>query len=274
MNDKSSSQTKISLARSCVNIAYPSITRTDAILEEIDMARRTPEPKRVTIKNLLPRNKGYIPKDHTKFGSGSPSWTIPAGRPEKLESIYCPGPGAYDVPVNPFDYRLKHKIMQRREPLSSSITSDIGFYMPPPIIDSNKPIYIGSITGNNFIPKIISPDPVYVPPSFGSDIKVKIKERLKPQPVDDFPGPGFYNPVYCNLERSPVYIIRKTHKPKKRARTAVTKSTPGPGEYNVLPQLKPFKNWTERIRVKSKRVKRESLNRLTPWIKPSVKLNW
>ena len=274
MSDKSSSGTDDLLNKSSVNLISPVSTQESLAPELFDVTRKVADITKPSVKNLLPRNTRYIAKDNTRFGSDAPSWTIAAGRPEESKPQLCPGPGEYEVPINPFDYKLKHKITQRREIDFGTITSNIEFYMPPPAIENSKPIHIGCLTGSNFVPKNDTPDPVYIPPSFGSDIKITIKGRIKAPHSDNIPGPGFYNPIYCNLERSPMFAINGPSTYGKRAFSAVSESTPGPGQYDVLPQLKPIRNWTEKIRVKSRRVNRGSLNRLTPWVKPPVKLSW
>lgn len=241
------------------------------IREEIpQISSRT--SKTQPVRTSVPLRKfHYIIKDYDRFGAGSPTWTISAKGPEEPPPIPTPGPGDYEVPTGLINQNKKYVIFSRPQTNYETVTSNIDYYTPPPL--EPKPAHIGKLTGIDYVPKTNTPDFCYVPPPFGSGKTTHIAERHNDKIDNSIPGPGKYSPIYSNLKKAPAFSIVKPDTSHSRTRATEPEVLPGPGSYNVEPELPKAPKWTERLRVKPKKQRKDSVSRLTPWEKPKATIN-
>ena len=93
----------------------------------------------------------------------------------------------------------------------------------------------------NFQPAIIGPK---IPFKFGDDT---------------IPGPGEYNPNEVNRPKSAAFSFTKSSERNVWAQNDMLYN-PGPGQYNVIPELKKPKRWAEKLQVHPKiKIQRLSL---------------
>lgn len=224
--------------------------------------------KTAPVKGAKPIRKfHYILKDYTKFGADTPKWTINP-RPPTVETVISenPGPGEYEIKAEILDTKLPHIIRPKPQHNYSSLTSKLDYNIPPAFPENNK-ITIGQKTGQGYITKVESPDFIYVPPRFGSNVSTKISERPPEQKPDLTPGPGHYNPSEAKLH---VPTVSMTKPNTAQRKVAFSDNVPGPGSYNILPPLPPAGHWTDKYREKPHRKRKNIENRLTPWEKSTA----
>lgn len=211
------------------------------------------------------RKQHYIVRDLTRFGADAPSWTIGGSRrPDKPPPDF-PSPDHYDVPLNPCYKKLSHTIQERELMDYRTITSDIDF-IDRKEITNVKNATIGSLDGTSFIPKSHSPAPSYHPDDYKPKHNYKqhvIEKKYAPEKRDVIPSPQDYHPTDINRPNTPCYSLPRA--PIKRFSDEIKSEVPGPGSYNVGPQVKRAPRWSERLRVMPNKYKRPDKIVIKPW---------
>lgn len=224
------------------------------------------------------RKLHYIVKDINQFGATSPSWTISGSRKDAKPPPDYPPPGHYDVPIEHANKTIPHTI-QEREPIDyRTITSNID-YIYNPVFPRKEPITHNYVQTKpegeskpSFIPPSDSPGPRYYPgekPARYTYYKqhfIGKHEAPKEQLPEITPSSHDYYPVKVSLPRSPAYSFQRIVVSDDQQRRNVDTGSPGPGAYNVGPQVRRAPKWTDRLRVytpKSRPVTSEADNR--PW---------
>ncbi|EAX93482.1 hypothetical protein TVAG_427100 [Trichomonas vaginalis G3] len=250
-----------------------SSSRTKTVLTSRNSSRSistmsTMSTKTAPVKGAKPIRKfHYILKDYSNFGADTPKWTINPRPPTgEIEISENPGPGEYEVKPDFLDTKLPHIIRPKPQQSYSSLTSKLDYNVPPAFPENNK-ITIGQKTGQSYITKVESPDFIYVPPSFGSNVSTKILEKHDDVKPDLTPGPGHYNPTELKTHVPTVSMVKPQNNQKK---VSFSHDVPGPGSYNILPPLPPTGHWTDKYREKPHRKRKNIENRLTPWEKPKA----
>ena len=187
-------------------------------------------------------------RDPLRFGADSPSWTIGCSRSATKNPPDSPSPDQYDVPADPYPKRPAHVIQGKETRTTRPITSDIDYIEYRKFPDIKKRT-IGVLDGTSFVPKSETPGPSYFP----DDVKPKhnykqhVIELRWPDPKpDQIPNGLKYNPKDPSRPSTPSFTVPKA--PVKRFNDEID-DIPGPGSYNVGPQMRRAPRWTERIRV-------------------------
>ena len=194
-------------------------------------------------------------RDLTRFGADTPSWTIGGSRRQPKNPPDYPSPDQYNVPTDPFPARPGHVIQSRETPTSRTLTSDIPYIEHRRFPEFRK-CTIGVLDGTSFVPKSETPGPSYFPDDYKPKHNYKQHvielKRDGPKP-DKIPSALEYNPKDPSRPSTPSYSLPKA--PVKRFNDDIDDGTPGPGAYNVGPQIRRAPRWTERIRVLPSRYK-------------------
>lgn len=215
----------------------------------------------------------YIVKDYNQFGASTPRWTIPSSRKGPKPPPDYPPPGQYDVPLEPFNQKYHHSIQEREITDYRTITSNIDYIYHPyfPKKDSFKHNFVPTVPDDekkiSFIGKSDSPGPGYnireVQPRTDYYKKHNIGKHEPPKEpiVESSPSPQDYSPVIVSLPRSPAYSFEKivVSDEGKPARP-VDLGTPGPGAYNVGPQVRRPPRWAEKLTVHSTRRRKANID--------------
>jgi hypothetical protein len=198
---------------------------------------------------------------HDSFGAYSPQWTIPSSRHPPKPPPDFPGPGHYQVPAHPPDLRYPHVIVQKPVYDDATITSNVDMTTPRrfPGDDTRRIAEWDGI--HYYMPIPISPPPSYNPPVFDPRRRTTIGPKRKDDPPGPSPGPAKYTPVAV-LPRSAAFGIPKV---QKREVWEDPPDTPGPGEYETIPQLRKPKRWAGKLRVRTERMKKKDATRDRPW---------
>jgi hypothetical protein len=202
---------------------------------------------------------------HDSFGAYSPHWTIPGSRrPQKPPTEANPGPGQYNVPAHERDLRYPPVIGTRQGRDYSTLTSSVELVQLPGMPEK-CPQSIGPLDGVRFyMPMPVSPAPSFVPGPSGGSKKVTIGPKRKDEPVNPAPGPGTYSPQ--NGFAAPMH---KFPQMQEREIFSEPPDTPGPGAYEVIPQLAKPPRWAEKLRVRTRGMEERAATRLRPWSQSS-----
>lgn len=206
---------------------------------------------------LSQRKTRYVFHDYDKFGSTTPSWTIPSSRHEQLVPETSPPPGQYQLNDQISDKsKIYHTIQARPSTSFKKITADVEV-TPSRVFPEIKPKSIGSRYVTSRAAGSDIPPPSYVPPGIGSSNSkgVLIKNRYKEPKKDQTPCVGQYDPhempssnsLLGSFPQQGLYVMPKPHH-----RPRVDRGTPGPGAYNIVPPVRKVSKWTERYRVHPK----------------------
>lgn len=197
------------------------------------------------------------------FGNHSPHWTIPSSRRDPPAPDYIPAPGEYNVTIS--NHKIPHvipmptpEIKKREENNPSEDLFDVRKF------PETKSINIGKKTKlDSFIPGSEAPGPSYVPPPFGRK-NVSIGSRRRDLSTENSsPGPARYTPSDPAAKSPPRYTV--PHSKVKCFIEDYYNENPGPGAYDVRPQLIPAPRWTAQKLYKSQKFQRKLEERDRPW---------
>ena len=221
------------------------------------------------------RKVKYVSSAPDDFGTQSPHWTIPSSRTDPPPPPDYPGPGQYNIKssirVNKKNF-IGQTIGVRGETKYSTDTSNINI----PNIRAFPEIRrrsISELSGRHFYDLDPTPAPTYNSP--GLELKKKtIGARFKEKKPDKIPSPAEYDVKRVDLP-SPIYVALPRKEDVYKSRSLSYDSglgesindTPGPGAYNVTPELRKPKKWTERLRVHPERYTRPHFEYDRPWKK-------
>ena len=215
--------------------------------------------KRKKLDNKHPhRVFRYMPKNLSIFGQDGKRITIGCSRRPLHEHINdSPGPGSYTVKPSTFVIDMPHTIQRRPETSYETMTSDIDFLDLQNF--TGPKISIGDVGNVKFFKPDDNPPPEYLPTTpkiksmtIGPKIPFKFGD-------DTIPGPGEYNPNEVNRPKSAAFSFTKSSERNVWAQNDMLYN-PGPGQYNVIPELKKPKRWAEKLQVHPKiKIQRLSL---------------
>lgn len=226
-----------------------------------------PRSKTAAVANLnksqpVLRKYHFISRNPFEFGNSTPKWTIPSSRHEPRAPYPIPPPGYYTIPEDSGRNTMNHIIQDREDCDYSTITSNIDFTCNR-VFPEKKPLHINNRGGIVYSYKSENHEPVFVYNTFGGRNATRISERM-PAPVPDpVPSPTHYNPVHPKMETSVVATIPKA-KERDLNKEILKNDTPGPGSYDITESVRPYTNWTSRLRVKSNRYHPPTEN-TRPW---------
>ena len=226
----------------------------------------------------------YISSAPDDFGTHSPHWTIPSSRTDPPAPPDYPGPGQYNIPP---EIRVNRKnfvgqtIGIREETNYATVTSGID-YTSHRLFPEIRRRSISAQSNRHFYDAPVTPAPNYTPPGLEPK-KITIGQRYKERPPDNIPGPDAYNVKRPDLPTSICYSLPRKDLGEARSRSVTVlrnnttntilfnsepvPDTPGPGAYNVTPELRRPKRWTERLRVKPQKYTRVHTQYERPWAK-------
>lgn len=218
-------------------------------MDEINRRHTLREKKRYLDEKHPIRNFRYVPKNPYVFGQNAKSITIGCSRKPPPPPDPVPGPGAYEIDSKTFHIDIPHTIQKRKETDYTSISSKIEFLQPEPFTrpvtsihkrNDDKLFYINDSPGPNYFPKH----------EFSSTApKIGVRTIYK-QYDDAIPGPGLYSPsVDFTRPKTAAYTLSKA---KKEEVWGPPSKTPGPGQYDIIPNLSKPKRWAGKLRVPSK----------------------
>ncbi|OHT12262.1 hypothetical protein TRFO_18075 [Tritrichomonas foetus] len=239
--------------------------------------KRSASAKTQTRNSFATRKIHYIVKDQNQFGATSPSWTIPSSRKPPAPPPDYPPPGQYDIQSDIFKRQFPHTIQEREFADYSTITSHID-YIDYPKFPGKLEIRHNYVPERppdgeikfSYIPQIDSPGPKYLP----GEVQPKHNYRQhnigehkvpKEKPVEATPSPAEYTPVHVDMPRAPAYSFDKIVVSDDRLFRRKPEDLPGPGSYNVGPQVRRAPKWTEKIRVYPKRKRNTEPEMIKPW---------
>ena len=226
----------------------------------------------------------YISSVPDDFGSHSPHWTIPSSRSEPKPPPDYPGPGQYNLPPD-FGVHRKNFVGQtigvRSETDYSSITSGID-YTSKRIFPEIRRRSISQQSGRHFYDFPKTPAPDFNPPGLQPK-KITIGQKYKEKKPDKIPSPVDYDVKRVDLPSSIHHALPRKDFAEIRSRSVTVlcninnntplfnneqaPDTPGPGAYNIIPELKRPKRWTERLRVQPQKYTRAHIQYERPWAK-------
>lgn len=191
----------------------------------------------------------YTPKNPYIFGQDAKSITIGCSRKPPPPPEEVPGPGTYEIGGKSFQIDIPHTIQNRQETDYTSISSKIGFLQLEPFTRPATSIYRRDDKSLFYIND--APGPNYLPESDLTSTGPKIGNKINYKEFDcTIPGPGLYSPsVELTRPKTAAYTLSKS---KQREVWGQIPKTPGPGEYNVIPNLSKPKRWAGKLRVPSK----------------------
>jgi hypothetical protein len=168
------------------------------------------------------------------FGQDAIRWTIPSSRRDDTPMISRPGPGAYNVPVNP-DYRRIAPSFPRAPPSDddTTLTSGIDF-INHPFFPDNREAHIGLRGETQVGTVIISPSPNYMPEPRDTRLRHTIRSRTETRYLSETAhlGPGSYEPQWCYLPRDFAFSFAG---PNERCGWMINRQgIPGPGHYQTM----------------------------------------
>jgi hypothetical protein len=196
------------------------------------------------------------------FGNGSPQWTIPSGRRSPPPADPTPDPGRYDIPFVGIDSSRRTAIRHHDEPRWKPGPDEYLIRRQFPEI---RPKHIASIHENErfFMPLPDSPAPTYVPQD-GPGRKCSSIGVKRPRPdATAVPGPGQYNPENPSIIKTPAYSLVGVN--RKCYTESELNDNPGPGAYDIGPQLSRPPKWTNKARERSSRFRALWQSRDRPW---------
>lgn len=214
----------------------------------------------------------YISSAPDDFGNHSPHWTIGCPRSDPPVPPETPGPGQYNIPFQGINRNCSSAIGHRPEVSYSTITSGVDFRASRVFPEIRKST-IGATSSRHFYDRDETPAPTYFPPGLTPQ-KITIGQKYPDKPSDLKVGPADYSPVAVDLPNNPAYSFPRSQLVKRglednRPCSGIdsTSETPGPGSYNVIPELRRPKRWTEKLRVHPKRYTRQHEPYERPWAK-------
>ncbi|EAX98139.1 hypothetical protein TVAG_332490 [Trichomonas vaginalis G3] len=212
----------------------------------------------------------YISSAPDDFGNHSPHWTIGCPRSDPPVPPETPGPGQYNIPVVGITRNCSSAIGHRSETNYATITSGVD-YRSNRVFPEIRRSTIGASTNVHFYDRDETPAPTYVPPGLTPQ-KITIGQKYQERSLDYNVGPADYTPVAIDLPNLPAYSFPRAQLVKRGLNDNrpcpgldSTSETPGPGSYNVVPELRRPKKWTEKLRVHPKRYTREHEPYDRPW---------
>jgi hypothetical protein len=168
------------------------------------------------------------------FGQDGIRWTIPSSRCDNTPIIALPGPGAYNVPVNPNYRRLRPSFPRApKNDDDSTLTSGVDF-INHPFFPSNREAHIGVRGETQVATVIITPGPSYMPETRDTRLPHTIRSRSDTGYLSDTAnlGPGSYEPQFCYLPRDFAFSFTG---PKERCEWMINRQgIPGPGHYQTM----------------------------------------
>ncbi|OHT12255.1 hypothetical protein TRFO_18065 [Tritrichomonas foetus] len=220
----------------------------------------------VARSSLGTRKYHFITRDPNRFGSLSPTWTIPSSRQDPRPVVPTPGPGAYEVP--PSDHRLAPSFTIKERPSIdyTTVTSNIEYVNKREFPDIRKTT-IGTKHPIRYGDPNIKAEPVAIPNFDGKWKSYKISERYLPPPPDQIPSPSRYNPNDPSLPTPISYSLPHSEERDVNAVPKEMLDIPGPGSYDVVKPVINYTGWAQRLIPKNKRYKPpEKANAEKPWI--------
>jgi hypothetical protein len=225
--------------------------RTSLTSPRVDARSGRPSTAPASIRptTIASRRTPPIVRDRNRFGANSPAWTIGSSRKPPKPLPDTPAPCQYDPPIEACKTQVTHTIQARESPNYGTITTNVEFpdlreFPSPPLVR------IHEHDGTSFIPKVSSPGPSYSP----SDVRRKhdytshkIEELHRVRRSPGTPGPADYEPIDPGRPTSPLFAMPQA--PVKRFHDEKVDPTPGPGEYQIGPEVRRPATWTERLRV-------------------------
>ena len=226
----------------------------------------------------------YISSAPDDFGTHSPHWTIPSSRPDPPAPPDYPGPGQYNIPPD-FGVHRKNFVGQtigvKSETNYATITSGID-YTATRVFPEIRRRSISQQSGRHFYDLPQTPAPSYASPGIQAK-KITIGQKYKEKKPDTIPGPAEYDVKRADLPTSIQHALPRKDLAEVRSRSVTVlrnnnnstplftnesvPDTPGPGAYNIIPEMKRPKRWTERLRVKPQKYTRAHSQYDRPWAK-------
>jgi hypothetical protein len=144
---------------------------------------------------------------------------------------------------------LSHMIQERAFPDSRTSTTDVDL---PELrqFPAAPAIRIHENDGTSFVPKSCSPGPSYHPMDCHPKHDYRshrIECRHDRRKEGATPSPVAYRPTDPGRSSCPNYSMPRA--PVKRFHDEKVDLTPGPGQYQIGPELRRSVKWTERLRV-------------------------
>lgn len=218
-------------------------------MDEIQRRHTLKEKKRYLDEKHPIRNFRYVPKNPYIFGQDGKSITIGCSRKPPPPPEPVPGPGTYEIGGNTFHIDIPHTIQKRKETDYTTISSKIGFLQLEPFTRPVTSIHLRKDEDLFYIND--SPGPNYFPKQEFSSTAPKIGIKTPYKHYDEnIPGPGLYSPsVEFTRPKTASFTLSKA---KQRDVWGQQPKTPGPGQYDIIPNLSKPKRWAGKLRVPSK----------------------
>ncbi|OHS93316.1 hypothetical protein TRFO_11950 [Tritrichomonas foetus] len=192
------------------------------------------------------------------FGKDAKKITIGMSRPEPKQSIFMPGPGAYDPPRQPLSHRFRTAISNYYpEKDFSTLTSEID-YRSERQFPETRPMTVGTRPNRALWDVINSPPPNYINKRPFADVPShKIQSRHGVAKIEPFPGPGTYDPTPVNEFVHTTHLVMGN---ERRGHWMVNENNPSPADYSPEKKNILVKEPGFTIGSKSRRNKRRERN--------------